>query len=117
MDNTENTRRNIERLHRLYKEAMVALEAGKTYDVFVLMNARSQSLLEIMDQQSSLSEEELASLSQETEDFITALQSKIQALQDLSQQFMLTIPARKAYASSQAIGEISSYLVQHQGES
>ena len=117
MTEAEKVHRHTERLHQLHQEAMLALEAGRTYDVFILRNARSQSLLEVIDQKMAISSEELALLAQETQSFMKSLQASIDSLHVANHQFIQSIPARKAYASSQAIGEISNYLIHHQGES
>jgi uncharacterized protein YecA (UPF0149 family) len=101
----------------LYEKALQALEEGYYYDVFIVMTARAQTLQECSDGKNYINHSDLEIAKNETIHLIEKLQETIDMTQEQLNQYIQSIPARKAYSSSQVYGEISSFLSKHQGES
>ncbi len=113
MCNVETQETLISKLHELYSKTLIALQEKRTYDIYVLMSERSRYVLKWVELNQDVDSNFTHDIYQETEELQGLISVAIESLTQTITNIMQTTLARKAYASSFAIGEVANHLLRH----
>lgn len=92
----------FQKIENLCREILDALEQGRHYDVFLLMQERSKLISQLMDE-APLPEEQIGNAIRDTHRIQTKIEDAVQSLSEALVHETNTAAARRAYAKSMAL--------------